>query len=105
LCLWSEQLRHYGYARSVSCDEIYAVDADVLAPCAIGATLSDETIVQLKAKIVAGGANNQLAQERHAELLKARRILYVPDYLANGGGLISCAAEWYRSSRSARPLH
>jgi leucine dehydrogenase len=88
-------------ARIVSCDEIYAVDADVFAPCAIGATLNDDTIVQLKAKIVAGAANNQLAQERHAELLRARGILYVPDYVANGGGLISCAAEWYRSPRSA----
>ena len=88
-------------ARSVSCEEIYAVDADVFAPCAIGATLNDETVVQLKARIVAGGANNQLARERHAESLRARGILYVPDYVANGGGLISCAAEWYRSPRTA----
>jgi leucine dehydrogenase len=88
-------------ARIVSCDEIYAVDADVFAPCAIGATLNDETIIQLKAKIVAGAANNQLAEERHAELLKARGILYIPDYVANAGGLVSCAAEWYRSPRSA----
>lgn len=88
-------------ARIVSCDEIYAVDADVFAPCAIGATLNDETIIQLKAKIVAGAANNQLAQEHHAAQLKARGVLYVPDYVANAGGLICCAAEWYRLPRSA----
>ena len=66
-------------ARIVSCDDIYTVDADVFAPCAIGATLNNKTIIQLKAKIVAGAANNQLAQEHHAELLTARGILYVPD--------------------------
>jgi len=88
-------------ARIVACDQIYAVDADVFAPCAVGATLNDVTIGQLKARIVAGAANNQLADERHADLLEARGVLYVPDYVANAGGLICCAAEWYRSPHSA----
>ena len=78
-------------AEAVDADAIYAVDADVFAPSALGAVLNDETIPILKAQIVAGSANNQLAEDRHGDALKRRRILYVPDYVANAGGLIGVA--------------
>jgi leucine dehydrogenase len=81
-------------------ETIHTAEVDVFSPCAIGATLNDSTIPQLKARIVAGAANNQLAEQRHADALHARGIVYVPDYVANGGGLISCAAEWYRTDFS-----
>lgn len=81
----------------VATDEIYDVEADIFSPCAIGAILNDVTIPRLKARIVAGAANNQLAEERHGQMLRKRGIIYLPDYVANGGGLISCAAEWYGS--------
>lgn len=83
-------------AVTVSPEAIYDVEADVFAPCAMGAILDDETIPRLRVKVVAGAANNQLAADRHGEALKARGIVYLPDYVANGGGLICCAAEWYR---------
>jgi len=75
--------------------DIYKVDAQVFAPCAMGAVLNDDTIPQLKARVVAGAANNQLDESRHGESLAEYGIAYMPDYVTNGGGLISCAAEWY----------
>jgi leucine dehydrogenase len=84
-------------AAVVDPDAIYGLDVDVFAPCAIGGTLNDRTIPRLKAEIVAGAANNQLGELRHAQALAGRGIAYLPDYVANGGGLISCAAEWYRT--------
>ena len=80
-------------ARAVGLDEIYGVQAEVFAPCALGAVLNDTTIPQLKVKIVAGGANNQLAEERHGDLLESRGILYAPDYVLNAGGLINVNSE------------
>jgi leucine dehydrogenase len=85
----------YG-AEAVPPDEIFAVDAEVFAPCAMGAVINDASIAVLKAKVVAGAANNQLTEDRHGQMLADRGIVYLPDYVANGGGLISCAAEWYR---------
>jgi leucine dehydrogenase len=76
-------------AVSASLAGIYDVEADIYAPCALGATLNDDTIKRLKAKVVAGAANNQLAEMRHADMLKAAGILYAPDYVINAGGLIS----------------
>ncbi len=73
--------------------EIYGVDADVYAPCALGGTINDETIPQLKVEIIAGGANNQLLEERHGEELELRGILYAPDYAANAGGIINGCRE------------
>ena len=67
---------------------IYGQPADVFAPCALGAVLNDRTIPLLGATIVCGGANNQLAEARHAAALAARGILFVPDYIANAGGVI-----------------
>lgn len=83
-------------AKSVEPDRIFDVEADVFAPCAMGAVLNDDTIPRLAVKVVAGAANNQLEDDRHGGMLADRGIVYLPDYVANGGGLISCAAEWYR---------
>ena len=75
-------------ALPVAPDAIYGQPADVFAPCALGAVLNDRTIPLLGARIVCGGANNQLAEARHAVALAARGILFVPDYIANAGGVI-----------------
>ena len=80
-------------ARAVGLDEIYGVQAEVFAPCALGAVLNDTTIAQLKVRVVAGGANNQLADERHGDLLEEKGILYAPDYVINAGGLINVNSE------------
>jgi leucine dehydrogenase len=82
----------YG-ADVVAPDAIYDAAADVYAPCALGATLDDGTIARLKASVVAGGANNQLAEPRHAAALEARGIFYAPDYVVNGGGVINIYGE------------
>ena len=84
--------RDFG-ARVTSLDEIFEVDCDVLAPCALGSALNDKTIPRLRAKIVAGAANNQLAEPRHGDDLHARGILYAPDYAINAGGLVNVAQE------------
>lgn len=72
----------------VDADGIYTVAADVFAPCAMGAVVNSTTLPLLRCKIIAGAANNVLADEAHAEALRKRGILYVPDYCANSGGLI-----------------
>ena len=75
-------------------DAIYAADADVFAPCALGAVINDDTLPVLKAKIVAGAANNQLAHgRRHGAMVRERGILYAPDYVINAGGLINVYGE------------
>ena len=77
-------------ATAVGIDEIYDLDVDVYAPCALGATINDETIARIKAAtIIAGCANNQLAQSRHGEVLREKGILYAPDYVINAGGIIN----------------
>jgi leucine dehydrogenase len=80
-------------ATAVQPDQIYAVEAQVFAPCALGAIVNDDTIPQFKFEIIAGAANNQLAQERHGDLLHKRSILYAPDYVINAGGLINVYGE------------
>jgi leucine dehydrogenase len=90
--------REHG-ARLVGADDIYDADAELFAPCALGAILNDETIPRLKARIVCGGANNQLAEARHDALLADRGIVYVPDYLANAGGVI----DFYQEHIDDRP--
>lgn len=80
-------------AKAETLDGIYAAEADIFAPCAIGGILNKDTIPQLKAHVVAGGANNQLLTEEDGARLHARGILYAPDFVANGGGIINCATE------------
>lgn len=80
-------------ATLVQPDEIFGVQADVFAPCALGGVINDQTIPQLKVKIVAGAANNQLLEERHGEMLRERNILYAPDYVANAGGVLNGSTE------------
>jgi leucine dehydrogenase len=88
-----DQARVAGAARAfdampVEPDAIYAQPVEVFAPCALGAVLNDRTVPLLGARIVCGGANNQLAEACHAAALAARGILFVPDYIANAGGVI-----------------
>src|SRR5437773_2675772 len=80
-------------AKAVASDAIYDVRANIFAPCALGAVLNDDTVHRLQVEIVAGAANNQLAEDRHGDLLERRGITYAPDYVINGGGLINVHAE------------
>ena len=73
-------------------DDIWDAEADVYAPCAVGATLNPDTIPRLRCGIVAGSANNQLLSETDAERLRERGILYAPDYVINAGGAVAFAA-------------
>ena len=80
-------------AKAVEPDEIYRAQADIFAPCALGAVVNDQTIDLLTVDIVAGAANNQLDEERHGDVLDERGIVYAPDYVINSGGLINVNAE------------
>jgi leucine dehydrogenase len=82
-------------ATPVALDEIVACKADVLAPCALGATITAESIATLRTTIVAGGANNQLETPEDGQRLSDAGILYAPDYVINGGGIINVASEYY----------
>ncbi|WP_214983428.1 Glu/Leu/Phe/Val family dehydrogenase [Tenacibaculum dicentrarchi] len=85
--------KKYG-ANVVLGNDIYGLDIDIYAPCALGATLNDKSIAQLNAKVVAGAANNQLANElKHGQLLREKGIAYAPDFLINAGGIINVYAE------------
>jgi len=83
-------------AHAVAPDVIYDQPADVYAPCALGATVNDDTLGRLKVEIIAGGANNQLAEDRHGDELERRGVLYAPDYVINGGGVINVYGELHR---------
>jgi leucine dehydrogenase len=83
-------------ARSVAPDAIYDQDADIFSPNALGATINDDTVGRLKAQIIAGGANNQLAEDRHGDELETRGVLYAPDYVINGGGVVNVYGELHR---------
>jgi leucine dehydrogenase len=80
-------------ARPVKADEIYGQEGDIFAPCALGAVINDTTLPQFKVKVIAGGANNVLAEPRHGDELEKRDILYAPDYVINAGGLINVNSE------------
>lgn len=86
-------------ATAVSPEDIYNQDVDIFAPCALGAIINDETISQLKVKVIAGSANNQLQESRHGQILHERGILYAPDYVINAGGVINVADELYGYNR------
>lgn len=81
-------------ATVLAVEQILAADCDVLAPCALGASLSAQTIPMLQAKLICGAANNQLALPADGDLLASRGITYLPDYLVNAGGIISVAREY-----------
>lgn len=80
-------------AKAVDPADIYSVDCDIYAPCALGAVINDDTIVKLKAKVIAGAANNQLKEPRHGDLIHEKGIVYAPDYVINAGGVINVADE------------
>ena len=80
-------------AKVVQGDAIFSEEADIFSPCALGGIINDATIPKLKVRIVAGGANNQLLEERHGDELQRRGILYAPDYVANAGGVINVYGE------------
>lgn len=84
---------------TVAPDEVYGCSCDVFAPCAIGGVINDETVPELDCDVVAGGANNVLAERRHASALRERGILYAPDYVINAGGLITVAKEYLGGTR------
>lgn len=92
-------------AEIVGLNDIYDQDVDIYAPCALGATINDTTIDRIKAKIVAGCANNQLAEPRHDQALRDRGILYAPDYVINAGGIINVSFEEdYCEEKSTRKV-
>ncbi|MBS0580311.1 MAG: Glu/Leu/Phe/Val dehydrogenase [Proteobacteria bacterium] len=91
-------------ATAVPVEEILAADVDVLAPCALGAVLNAASFPRLRAKVVAGAANNQLAQGQDGSALTTAGILYAPDYVINAGGIISVAREYYGGATEAQVL-
>jgi leucine dehydrogenase len=88
-------------ARWVSAGRALSAAVDVLAPCALGGVLDDDSVGRLRAPIVAGAANNQLADERIADLLAARGVLWAPDFVVNAGGVINIACEFAPGGYSA----
>jgi leucine dehydrogenase len=91
--LKAERAQREMAAAIVPIEKIFDVDCDVLAPCALGSALNDDTIPRIRAQVVAGAANNQLSEPRHGDDLHSRGILYAPDYAINAGGLINVAME------------
>lgn len=87
---------------AVAPDQILFAECDILAPCALGAVVNDQTISKLRCKVIAGGANNQLAEPRHGDQLGELGVLYAPDYVVNAGGLMNVFVELegYSSDRS-----
>jgi leucine dehydrogenase len=83
----------YG-AKVVGLEEIYDLDVDVYAPCALGATINDDTLNRLKCSVIAGAANNQLKQETvHGRIVMDKGMIYAPDFALNAGGVINCYSE------------
>ena len=82
-------------AATVAATDVMTIEADVFSPCALGAVLTEQSIPQLRAPIVAGGANNQLARHEDGDRLLERGILYAPDYVINAGGIINVVLEYF----------
>lgn len=80
-------------AEYVEPDKIYEIKCNIFSPCALGAVINDITIPKLKCDIIAGCANNQLKEPKHGDILMQKGILYAPDYVINGGGVINVAEE------------
>lgn len=92
-------------AQVIGMDDVYDLDVDIYSPCALGATINDDTIPKLKAKVIAGAANNQLKDEkRHGYMLLDYGITYAPDFLINAGGLINVGAEYYGNYSRERTM-
>ena len=93
-------------AEAVGLDEIYDVAADVFSPCALGGTLNENTIDRIKAKVICGAANNQLATNAIGDELTRRGVLYAPDYAVNAGGVMNVALELdgYNRERAMRMM-
>ncbi len=94
----------------VDSDDIYGVECDIFAPCALGGVLNDDTIARLSCAVIAGAANNQLLDEvRHGEMLRERGIVYAPDYVINAGGVINISCELrpggYDADAAVRKVH
>jgi leucine dehydrogenase len=94
-------------ARWVAPQDALDVEADVFAPCALGGVLDDEAVARLRAPVVAGAANNQLAHDAVADALRERGVLWAPDFVANAGGLIAVADELhgFDPDRVRRAVH
>jgi leucine dehydrogenase len=92
-------------AKIVEPSQILTTECDILAPCAMGAVLNDVSIPQIKAPMVIGAANNQLAESRHGAMLQQRGILYGPDYVVNAGGVIHACAEYLKFSLTEVQKH
>ena len=89
--------------KGVGMENIYDVDMDIFAPCALGATINTDTIMRLNCSVVAGAANNQLADEsKHGYMLRDKGIVYAPDFLINAGGLINVYNEFLGNYNRAR---
>lgn len=80
-------------ANVVSPEDIFDLECDIFAPCALGGVINEETVERFKARIICGSANNQLLEDQHAKVLANRNILYAPDFVVNGGGLLNVAGE------------
>jgi len=90
----------YG-AKIFTGEDLYSAEVDIYAPCALGATINDATIHKIQAKVIAGAANNQLANEEiHGAILKDKGILYAPDFLINAGGVINVYSELANLTRA-----
>jgi leucine dehydrogenase len=87
----------------VGLDDIYDVPVDVYAPCALGATVNDETLARLKCKVIAGAANNQLHRKKHDQMLHDKGILYAPDYVINSGGVMCVGYEFFQLTENPLP--
>ena len=91
-------------AHAVAVEEVLFEDVDVLSPCALGAVLSAQSIPRLRARVIAGAANNQLAQGQDGAALPAAGILYAPDYVINAGGIISVSREYHGGASEAQVI-
>lgn len=91
-------------AEAVRPEAIHAVEADIFAPCAMGAVINDETLPELRVRAVCGLANNQLAEARHGADLKARGIAYVPDYVVNAGGVMGASPVIFTTPSKERSI-
>lgn len=100
-----ERARQEFGAQVVGVDAIYDVAADIYAPCALGATLNPNTLSRLSAKVVAGGANNQLATADVGVMLREKGILYAPDFVINAGGIVKVCYEYLKKPESEVEAH